>query len=635
MQKLINVAYKDLVYNPAINARGDAETDIAELVATIRSEGLGQPLLVRPAKRNKSKFEIVEGSRRWRAIGFLIEDGAWKKDEKVPCLERDLDDAQALELSLSTSLTRLSLSPAEEAIAFTALKKPIAEIALSFGIPERRVEQRLAIGQLHPPILEALKAQEINLETAQAFTLTPDTKRQAKVWKEFVKMPHSSAHWIRNALTEKTISGNSKEAKLVGEKDYLAAGGAITRDLFGENVYFVDSVLLTKLFEAKLQELQTQYENEGWSFVHIARDHNDAAERWNKLSPKGEPSAEDTKRLKTIERELKAAEKEKQKLYDADEEIDEDAIFEKIEELEREREAIEAKGYTDRQRAASGVVIGFNFHGDIEIAKGKTKPGKVKQSKQTRDAGDDKDTGGSPTPRAEEEPDFTGAVLADLAGVMGGALQMTLVEKPGQALRLAIATLVMQDFDHVPFSLTFHAYAAPSPAQVEFKALIDELMRDAQDRDFAKTLEKLDELDEDALFKLLAILMADSLAWTMHHDAGGKALIRRLDPDCTRWFKADEAFFNRLTRGQLVDALSDVDAVDAKGRANRKKSELVARCVEVLTPLAWLPQPLRAPCYTGPGSEAFAVTQAEAIAARHSEPAPAAAEPERQLEAAE
>lgn len=651
--KLINAVYKDLVYNPDINARGDAETDIAELTAMIRAEGIGQPLLVRPAKRNKSKYEIVEGSRRWRAIGALIDAGDWQKTQAIPCMLRELDDEQAIELSLSNALSRLPLGAAEEAIAFTRMKKPVAEIAIAFGIPERRVEQRLAIGQLHPPILAALKANEISIRDAEAFTLTPDTKRQAKVWKEFLANDRG-AWWVKEMLTDKATSSKSKEAVLVGEEAYLAAGGAIRRDLFGEDVWFEDRPLLLKLFEEKLAVIVSDYEKQGWSFVHVVRDTDDlAVTRWQRLTPKGEPSPEDAKRLKQIEREIASDDKKLVKLRTSDEDAtdaqidEEDALEEKIAAARRERDEIESRNFTDRQKAVSGVVISFGHRGELQIEKGKTKPGKVKQSKQTRDAKDEEDTGGSTTPRAEEEPDFAGAVLADLAGVMGGALQMTLVEKPGQALRLAIATLVMQDFDHVPFSLTFNAYAAPSPAQEQFKALIDELLRDAEGKDFAKTLAYLDELDEDALIKLLAILLADSLSWTMHHDAAGKALIRRLDPDCTRWFKADEAFFNRLTRPQLVDALADVDAVDARGRSHRKKPELVARCVEVLAPLNWLPAPLRAPCYTGPGSEAYAVLQAEAIAARSSDPSPLAGEggpgldpgadegSERHLEAAE
>jgi ParB family chromosome partitioning protein len=433
----------------------------------------------------------------------------------------------------------------------------------------------------------------------------------------------------------------------VGEEAYVAAGGTIRRDLFGEDVWFEDGPRLIKLFDEKIASIKSDLEAEGWSFVKLV-EPGDPQIYWNKLTPKDAPAPEDLKRLKQIDREIKNLGKNYED-DDADWSAEDTA---KHFALESERDTIEAKGFTDRQRKASGVIVYVDEFDGLQILRGRvepSKPAKRGASSPSPLAGEGgPGTGpdeGSPA-RAEEEPDFTGQLLADLSGAMGGALQMTLVEKPGQALRLLIATLIMQakSFTTPLFRLNPQSYAAPSPAHEEYRALLSELMRDAEGKDFFATLQHLDQLDEDAHMKLLAILLANALNWSMHPGADGKALVRRLDPDCARWFKPDEAFFNRLKKPQLVDALADLDPIDAKARENRKKPELVARCLEVLAPAGWLPAPLRSPCYAGPGGALFADARAADIAARSSAPSPLAGEgaapaadegSERQLEAAE
>ena len=79
-----SVPYAKLVLNPAINARGElTDADVADLVASIPTEGLLQPLLVRPF--GETMYEIVEGSRRHRAINILIDKQLWSIETEVPC----------------------------------------------------------------------------------------------------------------------------------------------------------------------------------------------------------------------------------------------------------------------------------------------------------------------------------------------------------------------------------------------------------------------------------------------------------------------------------------------------------------------------------------------------------------------
>jgi ParB family chromosome partitioning protein len=82
------------------------EQALNELAASIRAQGLMQPLLVRPLGREQ--YELIAGERRWRAaqIAGLAE---------VPVLVRDVPDSAALAMALIENIQREDLNPIEEA----------------------------------------------------------------------------------------------------------------------------------------------------------------------------------------------------------------------------------------------------------------------------------------------------------------------------------------------------------------------------------------------------------------------------------------------------------------------------------------------------------------------------------------
>lgn len=87
-----------------INVRKKGGKEIADLLPSIRSLGILQPLLVRP---NCEGFEIVAGQRRFHALTALAADGI---AEPVPCaIMEDGDDAKAIEASLAENIARLPM----------------------------------------------------------------------------------------------------------------------------------------------------------------------------------------------------------------------------------------------------------------------------------------------------------------------------------------------------------------------------------------------------------------------------------------------------------------------------------------------------------------------------------------------
>ncbi|NIP78319.1 MAG: ParB/RepB/Spo0J family partition protein, partial [Gemmatimonadetes bacterium] len=80
------------------------EEELAELAASIKENGLLQPIVVRPAgnRRGTDRWELVAGERRWRAVTRL----GWTD---VPALVRDVDDRTLLVLALVENLQRSGL----------------------------------------------------------------------------------------------------------------------------------------------------------------------------------------------------------------------------------------------------------------------------------------------------------------------------------------------------------------------------------------------------------------------------------------------------------------------------------------------------------------------------------------------
>ena len=127
----------DIMPNPHQPRKYFEDDALAELAASIRSQGILQPLLVRPlGKEQPGKYEIVAGERRWRAsqLAKLVE---------VPVVVREFSEEEVLLAALIENLQREDLNPIEEALGIEALRK---EFALSQeALAEKLGKSRSAI----------------------------------------------------------------------------------------------------------------------------------------------------------------------------------------------------------------------------------------------------------------------------------------------------------------------------------------------------------------------------------------------------------------------------------------------------------------------------------------------------------
>ncbi len=110
------VPLKAIVPNPMQPRRVFTESELADLAASIRENGLLQPLVVRPVEGRSDRFELVAGERRFRALSSL----EWTE---APVVVREADDETLLVLALVENLQREALNPLEEAEGYEALSE--------------------------------------------------------------------------------------------------------------------------------------------------------------------------------------------------------------------------------------------------------------------------------------------------------------------------------------------------------------------------------------------------------------------------------------------------------------------------------------------------------------------------------
>lgn len=90
------------------------EEKLSQLANSIASQGVLQPILVRPLASKKDEYEILAGERRWRAAQLA-------RLHEVPVIIRDISDLQALEIAIIENIQRDDLNPIEEAQGYQRL----------------------------------------------------------------------------------------------------------------------------------------------------------------------------------------------------------------------------------------------------------------------------------------------------------------------------------------------------------------------------------------------------------------------------------------------------------------------------------------------------------------------------------
>lgn len=153
------------------------EQRLEELAASIRSQGLVQPLVVRMRtpedKLGEGSFVLIAGERRWRAA-----QRAGLKD--VPVVVKDVSAAQAFELALVENLQREDLNPIEEAEAYRRLSDEFGytqeELARRVGRERATVANALRLLKLPGRVREQVATGQLAMGHARALLGLEDAR---------------------------------------------------------------------------------------------------------------------------------------------------------------------------------------------------------------------------------------------------------------------------------------------------------------------------------------------------------------------------------------------------------------------------------------------------------------------------
>lgn len=138
------------------------QESLQELADSIRSQGIVQPIVVRPEGKH---FELVAGERRWRAAQLV---GL----QKIPAVIRELDSKSAAAVGLIENIQREDLNPLEEAQAFLRLIEEFdlthQQVADAIGRSRATVSNLLRLLDLAEPVKQQVNQGLLDMGHARA-----------------------------------------------------------------------------------------------------------------------------------------------------------------------------------------------------------------------------------------------------------------------------------------------------------------------------------------------------------------------------------------------------------------------------------------------------------------------------------
>ena len=163
----------DLIQRGKYQPRADFdEAALEELASSIKSQGLMQPIVIRPI--GPQKYEIIAGERRWRAAQIAGLDS-------IPAVIRMVSDEAAIAMSLIENIQREDLNPIEEALALKRLQDEFKltqqEVADAVGRSRTAVTNLMRLVGLHIDVQKMLQTGLLEMGHARTLLTLPEIKQ--------------------------------------------------------------------------------------------------------------------------------------------------------------------------------------------------------------------------------------------------------------------------------------------------------------------------------------------------------------------------------------------------------------------------------------------------------------------------
>ncbi|MFD2016514.1 ParB/RepB/Spo0J family partition protein [Vibrio olivae] len=161
--ELVEISVSSLkpgVYQPRKDMSAEA---LEELASSIESQGIIQPIVVRPI--GEDKFEIIAGERRWRAARHA---GL----RQVPCIVKAVEDRAAIAMALIENIQREDLNVIEEAQALERLQDEFSlthqQVAEVIGKSRATVSNLLRLNLLDEQVKTLVASKQLEMGHARA-----------------------------------------------------------------------------------------------------------------------------------------------------------------------------------------------------------------------------------------------------------------------------------------------------------------------------------------------------------------------------------------------------------------------------------------------------------------------------------
>ena len=204
-------------YQPRTNMD---QASLEELAASIKSQGIIQPILVRPVAGNM--YEIIAGERRWRAAQIA-------QLSDVPVLVRNIPDEATLAVALIENIQRENLNPIEEAAGLKRLMDEFEltheEMAKSVGRSRAAVTNLLRLLGLSHGAKQLLEHGKIEMGHGRALLALPIEQQDfaaAEVYTKQLSVRQTEALVKSYAKPKKNTTGQSKNTDILRLEETLS-----------------------------------------------------------------------------------------------------------------------------------------------------------------------------------------------------------------------------------------------------------------------------------------------------------------------------------------------------------------------------------------------------------------------------
>ena len=549
----------------------------AELAASIATIGLITPLgcfeISKGNNDKKGTYSVIAGGRRLTALLQLA------KDDKLPTSLEDgipvvvfSGKSEMTEISLAENVVRADMTAVDQIEAWGKLHADgmaAQTIAARFGVAEGLVAQRLKLSSVAQPILDALRAEEIDLGTVRAFTVADDQDAQITLFDELSANGNLHESAVRDALTEDKASLKNRLAKFVGLDSYKRAGGTVTHDLFADDddaIILNNPDILAELVDAKTKAITAEIEAEGWKWVEMADDAHPSIWDMRHLTKDGAIATEaEAARLAEI----------RETMWQVD---DREALLRERREIEA---AIDTRGaWSEDQLAIAGVVVSISYDGQIKIERGLVRKADDPMIAKA----------------ATQRPAIPAKVVADLGIVRTQIVQAHMLVDPELAMDIIAYNFAQEILCHYERvgsisrgDTTLHPGVIDGPFG---KELVD--FRQALDASWAKKKTPATRLKAfralPAAAKQAWIVYAVATSISIPLDAAQNAgdqhqlVAASLPIDWVAAWRPDVGFWNRITKQGIAELVEPVLGTEwMKEALSLKKAALAERLGDIFT----------------------------------------------------